>query len=233
MMRLGALAAAVWLALPFAPGAQAGPVVVELFTSQGCSSCPPADAILHKLAQRDDVLPLAFHVDYWDYIGWKDRFADPAFTRRQKAYAAAAGRNMIYTPQMIVMGQEDIAGADAMAVMALVAKHQAAEPAVNISLRRSGDELEITLQPAAGGSGGPYRVLLIRYAPRKSIDITRGELAGRKMVYANVVEELSLLGEWRGTRPATLSADAAGSLPVAVLVQRPGHGAIAAAAAAD
>ena len=199
MMRLGVLAAALWMALPIAPGAQAGPVVVELFTSQGCSSCPPADAILHKLAQRDDVLPLAFHVDYWDYIGWKDRFADPAHTRRQKAYAAAAGRNMIYTPQMIVMGQEDIVGADAMAVMELVAKHRQDAPAVKISLRRSGDELEISLQPAAGGSGGPYRLQLIRYAPLKSVDITRGELA--RLEHAVLRFAMDLMIE-RGFEPA-------------------------------
>lgn len=232
MMRLTAFAAALWMSLPFAP-AQAGPVVVELFTSQGCSSCPPADAILHKLAKRDDVLPLALHVDYWDYIGWKDQFADPAYTNRQKSYAAAAGRNMIYTPQMIVMGQDDIVGADAMAVMELVEKHQAAEQPVEIMLSRSGDELRIDLEPASDAEEGPYRLYLVRYAPLKSIRITRGELAGRNMEYANVVEELQLLGEWKAGRSTTLSVPAPGSLPAAVLVQRPGHGAIVAAAAAD
>src|SRR5688572_19390910 len=78
------------------------PMVVELFTSEGCSSCPPADAFMEDLAQRQYVLPLSFHVDYWDYIGWKDRFADPVFTNRQRAYAEAQGTSMVYTPQMIV-----------------------------------------------------------------------------------------------------------------------------------
>jgi len=88
--------------------AQAEPlVVVELFTSQGCSSCPPADALMIELVQRKDVIGLALHVDYWDYIGWKDEYGDPSFTRRQKGYAHRAGRKMVYTPQMIVNGQEE------------------------------------------------------------------------------------------------------------------------------
>src|SRR6056297_1329329 len=89
-----------------APALADDPVVVELFTSQGCSSCPPADAMLGELAERDDVIPLALHVDYWDYIGWADIFADPAYTRRQKGYAHATGQRMVYTPQMVIDGQD-------------------------------------------------------------------------------------------------------------------------------
>jgi len=92
------------------------PMVVELFTSEGCSSCPPADAFMEDLAQRQYVLPLSFHVDYWDYIGWKDRFADPVFTNRQRAYAEAQGTSMVYTPQMIVAGAIDVVGSDRKAV---------------------------------------------------------------------------------------------------------------------
>ena len=88
------------------------PIVVELFTSEGCSSCPPADALLGDLRQRQYVLPLSFHVDYWDYIGWKDRFGDAAFTRRQYAYAEAQGNSMVYTPQMIIAGAIDVVGSD-------------------------------------------------------------------------------------------------------------------------
>jgi hypothetical protein len=88
------------------------PVVVELFTSQGCSSCPPADEYLGELAHRRDVIALAFHVDYWDYIGWKDPFASPDFTRRQRAYAGALGLRGLYTPQMIVDGRADAVGSD-------------------------------------------------------------------------------------------------------------------------
>ena len=92
------------------------PMVVELFTSEGCSSCPPADALIEELAERQYVLPLSFHVDYWDYIGWKDKFADPVFTNRQRAYAEAQGSSMVYTPQMIVAGAIDVVGSDRKAV---------------------------------------------------------------------------------------------------------------------
>ncbi|KKK59691.1 hypothetical protein LCGC14_3031870, partial [marine sediment metagenome] len=97
------LAAFTLAALLAAQGAAAQtdqPVVIELFTSQGCSSCPPADELLTRLAARTDVIPLALHVDYWDYIGWRDHFGKPAFTKRQKSYAAVAGSRTIYTPQM-------------------------------------------------------------------------------------------------------------------------------------
>ena len=87
------------------PAVADGPVVVELYTSQGCSSCPPADAMLHDLAARPDVIALALHVDYWDYIGWVDEFADPAYTRRQKQYAQVAGNPSVYTPQMVIGGR--------------------------------------------------------------------------------------------------------------------------------
>ena len=94
----------------------AAPVVLELYTSQGCSSCPAADALLEELADQPGLLPLALHVDYWDYIGWADTFAHPGFTERQKAYARAAGERMIYTPQMIVGGVARVEGNDATAV---------------------------------------------------------------------------------------------------------------------
>lgn len=105
--------AALALALCFAaPGfAQRAMVVVELYTSQGCSSCPPADALLHDLAEREDVIALALHVDYWDYIGWKDEFAHPQHAQRQRAYAQKAKRRSIYTPEFIVQGQTDVVGA--------------------------------------------------------------------------------------------------------------------------
>ena len=103
------------LSLAIPATAQENPVVVELFTSQGCSSCPPADALMHDLAAREDVIPLALHVDYWDYIGWKDPFGNPAHADRQRAYAAAGNRRTIYTPEMVVGGVTDIVGTQPMA----------------------------------------------------------------------------------------------------------------------
>ena len=114
-----AVSGVLLLMSPAAAG-DGSPVVLELFTSQGCSACPPADALLTEYAPRDDVIALALHVDYWDYIGWKDTFGDPAHTTRQKGYAAAADRSFVYTPQMVVDGQGQIKGVKPSQVAAAV-----------------------------------------------------------------------------------------------------------------
>ena len=114
-----------------------GPVVVELYTSQGCSSCPPADAFLaRELANRDDVIALALHVDYWDYIGWKDDFADPQHTDRQRDYARAAGQRTIYTPQMIIAGKDHVIGSHPAEVKKLIRAHASAAFPLAILVRR-------------------------------------------------------------------------------------------------
>jgi len=228
-----AMAAAVWMGLPVAAEAQSSPVVVELFTSQGCSSCPPADALLHRMTERADVLPLALHVDYWDYIGWKDQFADPSHTARQKGYAQAAGRNMIYTPQMIIMGQQDVVGADAVEVAEAIARQQQNAPSVELQLQRSDTELQVVLRPLADLPSAPLLVQLVRFSPVKSIAITRGELAGRKFDYVNVVEDWQQIGTWDGQGELSLNMALAGPEPAAVLVQQGAFGAILAAARAD
>ena len=213
--------------------AQSGPVVVELFTSQGCSSCPPADALMQKLATRADVIALALHVDYWDYIGWKDEYGDPSHSRRQKAYAHAGGRKMVYTPQMIVNGQEDVVGAHAMELLDLIAKHQAQVPQVSVDLARSGDSLTIRLSPQTPEATGPLDVHLVRYTPLRRAHITRGELAGHDLDYANIVDGWTVLGQWDGHSPIDMQARIDGTRPAVVLVQRAGHGAILASARAD
>ncbi|MFW8636870.1 DUF1223 domain-containing protein [Cribrihabitans pelagius] len=252
MRRLAAMAAVLAMALPVraqaqeavprGPDAPEAPVLVELFTSQGCAACPPADALLHRLAGREGVLPLALHVDYWDYIGWKDRFADPAHTKRQKGYAQIAGRRMIYTPQMIVMGTDDVMGADAVQVAEAIARHSSAPRAVSVGLTRAGGSLNIHLAPRgsaaegfAQGIAGADRLVvhLVRYAPLKTVRITRGELAGRTLSYANVVEGWQAVAEWDGRAPLDLTVPLPGPNRAAVVVQQGAHGPVLAAARAD
>jgi hypothetical protein len=203
------------------------PVVVELFTSQGCPSCPPADKLLHELAQRDDVIPLALHVDYWDYIGWKDEFSHPDYAKRQRGYAVQAKRRSVYTPQMIVSGVTDIVGARRMELSKAIAHHADLPSRVELSVNRSGSEILINAQPT--NVDGPLIVRMLRYTPQRSAHITRGENAGHTMLYANVTENWTVLAEWDGTTALTLTSVVEGDKPVVVLVQQDQHGPILAA----
>ena len=221
------LAAAFLLASP--AQAEDTPVVVELFTSQGCSSCPPADAFLHKLADREDVIALAMHVDYWDYIGWKDIFASAENTKRQRAYARAGGRKMIYTPQMIINGREHVVGNRPRDVVDLINKHKSGAGDVDLDVARNGNTLRIDAT-AGNGLKNTLVVQLIRYKPKSTVDIKRGENAGRRLSYANVVTEFSVLREWDTRKPLSMTAKVEGDAPVVVLVQHKGVGPIAAVA---
>lgn len=213
--------------------ADPSPVVVELFTSQGCSSCPPADELLHRLAQREDVLALAYHVDYWDYIGWADVFAAPEFTDRQRGYAHVGGRNMIYTPQMIVMGREDVVGADAMQISEAMENYLGHKPRAKLSVTRSGSHLNISLPAMGEVADEEMRVQLVRYMPLRRVDIKRGELAGHTLDYANVVESHETLADWDGKAALDVSVTLPDDLPAAVLVQEWPFGPIVAAARAE
>ncbi|ETX30655.1 DUF1223 domain-containing protein [Roseivivax isoporae] len=211
-----------------APAEEARPVVVELFTSQGCSSCPPADALLHELGQRDDVIALALHVDYWDYIGWKDSFAEARFTERQKGYATAAGRTSIYTPQMVVNGVHDVVGNRPKDVAKLIEKHRAKASPVTLDIAREGEMLRIaadTTRPV-----GPVHVYLVRYDPEESVRIKRGENAGKRLTYSYIVTDWDVVGIWDGTAPYLESVPLTGAEPAVVLVQQKGYGAVLAAA---
>ncbi len=209
--------------------AENDPVVVELFTSQGCSSCPPADRIMHDLAKRDDVIGLALHVDYWDYIGWKDEYADPDHTLRQRAYAREGGRSMIYTPQMVVNGQQDVVGAQSRELDRLINAHLKAAPQASVSATRSGDEVAVDVTPVELPAGETYNVRVIQYSPMRHASIRRGELAGHELDYANVVEDWHMAGQWDGSAPQAFSVTLTSDLPAVVLVQRAGHGPIVAA----
>ena len=205
-------------------------VVVELFTSQGCSSCPPADAFLHELAARDDVLALGLHVDYWDYIGWKDTFGHTAFSERQRAYAKVGSRRSVYTPQMIVNGQQHVVGNHPKEVNALVKTHQAAPALVMVDVARKGAKLSINARAEGGGEAA---VLLVRYMPKGVAQIRRGENAGKDITYANIVTEITVLQIWDMAKPLSASVRVSGEDSAAILVQRRGHGPILAAARAD
>ncbi|WP_170343897.1 DUF1223 domain-containing protein [Ruegeria atlantica] len=205
------------------------PVVVELFTSQGCSSCPPADRIMHDLAKRDDVIGLALHVDYWDYIGWKDEYADPDHTLRQRAYAREGGRSMIYTPQMVINGQHDIVGAQARELDRLIEAHLKAAPEALVTAVRSADEVTVDVTPVELPKGDTYDVHVVQYSPMRHASIRRGELAGHELDYANVVEAWQIAGQWDGTAPQTFTVQLGSDLPAVVLIQRAGEGPIVAA----
>ena len=209
--------------------AQGNPVVVELYTSQGCSSCPPADRILHDLAERDDVIALALHVDYWDYIGWKDPFGNPAHAARQRAYAAKAERRSVYTPEMIVGGVTDIVGAKPMELSKAIAEHARRPAGVALELARTGERLTITARRLADVAG-PVTVHLLRYTPRQTTRIKRGENRGKTLDYANVVEGWQVLGTWDGAAPLEMAVPVAGDKPVVVILQQQEVGPILAAA---
>lgn len=129
MTRLISLIALYWLTIGSVVAAQDNPVVVELYTSQGCSSCPPADEYFHKsLAHRDDLIALSLHVDYWDYLGWKDHLASPEYSKRQRNYARAAGHRSVYTPQMIIGGVDHVVGNHPSEVKDKIADHKKRNP---------------------------------------------------------------------------------------------------------
>ena len=201
-------------------------VLVELFTSQGCSSCPPADALLQELSQQDGVIALALHVDYWDYIGWSDTFAQEKFTKRQRRYAAARNDNMVYTPQMIVAGNARVKGHDRAEAGAEIA---AVRALVDVQLTRSGDEVVITATPRAALSGD-FVVDLVRYRLQSTVRIERGENEGREIAYHNIVTQWENLGQWSGNAVLNLRARAVGDAPVVVIIQRKGPAEVVASA---
>jgi len=175
--------------------------VVELYTSQGCSSCPPADAILTDIAKQPGVIALALHVDYWDYLGWKDDLASPAFTQRQHNYARAAGTATVYTPQMVFGGVDHVVGSRATEIMGQLMKHNAKSEQVDLTLSRSGNQLQIN--GTARNLRDELVVQLVRYKPTVTRDIRRGENAGRTILYSNVVTSWDAIGPRSLARPSS------------------------------
>ncbi len=212
------LVALMLAALPtFVAAEPARPVVVELFTSQGCSSCPPADRILADLARsRADVLPLAFHVTYWNRLGWPDPFSLEAATARQRQYSGISGVGSIYTPQAVVDGTQDVVGSDAPALRRAIARAAASAVAVPVTARRTAAGISVTV----GAGKGSGRVLLVGYDREHRTQVPRGENAGATLVEANIVRSLVAAGAWQGEAAELRLAVPEGEAH-AVLVQAP------------
>ncbi len=231
-MRLLWLMAALLVALlPGTGRAQPAPVVVELFTSQGCTSCPPADALLSELAEQPGVIALALHVDYWDYLGWQDSFASPAFSARQKAYALVFGKRSIFTPQAVIQGREPMVGHDAALIRSRIAAHQAETPPVELTLGLEEDVLSIGLLPV-GGPVGAVDVFLVRFTPSSEVSIEAGGNAGQRILYTNIVESWDTVASWDGREAVefTVEIDGLGGADGAVIVQRGRVGPVVSAA---
>jgi hypothetical protein len=207
-------------------------VIIELYTSQGCSSCPPADEFVAMLAANPRILPLALHVDYWDYIGWADKFAQGKFSERQRAYARAIGSRTIYTPQLIIGGLDRIEGFAPEETATQLQKHLAVVPAVDLSIERQGDSLTIRAS-ADPAPEEPLRVQVVRYMPEETVTIERGENAGKTITYHNIVTSWEGLGAWSGQEPLEITVPFAGDQPGAVIVQTEGPSTILAAARVD
>lgn len=174
-----------------------GSVVVELFTSQGCSSCPPADELLVDLAENDNIIALGWHVDYWDYLGWKDEFSDPAHTSRQKGYRDRWNLRSLYTPQMVVHGESEMVGSSSRKVRAAIANFQAELPMLDISVTVNGGEAKAIVSPSTGHLPAAD-IFLVRILPTAATNIPRGENAGKTIAYANIVKDMIWIADWDG-----------------------------------
>lgn len=177
----------------FAGEFKLGPkAVLELFTSQGCSSCPKADALFVEMGKRPDVVTLAYHVDYWDYIGWEDTFGTAENSDRQRDYADAWGSSRIFTPQMVVNGKGGVVGSKADAVDGALST---ATLPLNVSLtEKPGDLIDISVPAKADLSGGT--IWLVTFLDHADVDIERGENEGKKVAYTHIVTGRQVLGMW-------------------------------------
>lgn len=227
VLSLGLLAACGQTrASPAAPAPGSGPIVVELFQSQGCSSCPPANANVNALAAtRPDVLALSYAVTYWDQLGWKDTFAQAAFTERQRAYRRSGQSDGVYTPQVVINGRKALVGANRGSLDKAVAATGPLRGGPTI-VRDAGG---VTV---GAGQGGPATVLVITYDPRvRAVPVKAGENGGRTLPHRNIVTALREAGVWTG-KPLRVAVPAPNdpALRSAVLLQKGAGGPLLAAA---
>ncbi len=175
--------------------------VIELFTSQGCSSCPPADALLGRLVDKPGLVALSFSVDYWDYLGWRDTLGTPANSDRQRGYARSRGDGRVYTPQIVVDGVAHVNGADESAVRAAVkaAEKRLAEVKVPVSMHAEGDTLIVDIGAAPAGSDRRAAAVWLAIAKEvEKVEVVRGENRGRALSYHHPVREFTPIGIWHG-----------------------------------
>ena len=222
---------ALWNQCFAAPPSDPGPVVVELFTSQGCSSCPPADELLGELAKKPNIIALAFHVDYWDDTGWRDRYSMSEATVRQRRYVERLRLPSPFTPQMVIGGSRSFVGSDKQGIAAAIAQGAAGIP-IEAAVRQ--EELTVTLPEDSGHAD--YDVNLVAYFPQTTTQIGHGENSGRTLTQYNVVRQVRRLGSWSGrgsTFRLPLNSFPADASRAAVLVQRPNQGAVVGAVAVN
>jgi hypothetical protein len=181
--------------------AQPQPILVELFTSQGCSSCPPADQILAQLKGREDVVALSFSVDYWDYIGWRDTLARHENTLRQQAYEKVLPSHRVYTPQLVIDGVQDLPGNQRQDVMQAVTRRSgevvAGGKRAPVTLSQTGETVEVRIGAMAGVKA-PATVWLAHTLSSRTVNIGGGENGGKTVTYTNVVRDFAAVGKWTG-----------------------------------
>jgi hypothetical protein len=178
--------------------AQDRPVLVELFTSQGCSSCPPADALLDELSRRPSILALAYHIDYWDRLGWMDPFSSPAATARQRRYAQLLGLSTIYTPQVVVGGRYEAVGSDRDAVAAAIAKARHEPPILRVALAVEDGKAHIEIDGGEGVTSAS--VVLVGFDRRHDTKVAAGENSGRELVDVDAVRGIARVGRFAGAK---------------------------------
>lgn len=180
--------------------------VVELFTSQGCASCPPADAALQKLIQAGEVVGLSYHVDYWNYLGWSDTLASRENTERQYAYARRMGRNGVYTPQAVLNGRDHVNGADIAGIRTRLAEMSRSGEGLTVPVNTSIDDGQIRID--IGEGSGKADVVIAYFTRQQSVDVRKGQNSGKSITYWHSVEDVQTVGMWNGAAMAlTLPAN--------------------------
>jgi hypothetical protein len=198
VLALAAGAATLAFAARAAQAGAARPVVIELFTSQGCSSCPVADALMGELRRMKGVIALSYNVDYWDYLGWRDTLASPEKSQRQYDYAKARGDMDVYTPQVVVDGGSHYGGSNKSAILKAMARAQAAAPREPVGISLTASQHEFIVEIGKGSAAQDATLWLMPLAPSIAVKIEKGENAGKDIVYYNVVRKLVPAGMWHG-----------------------------------